>query len=933
MLNINRRISLDIHLKVHKPDIICLSETWFDSRVDDTCVFISNFYSVVSRIDRCNGSHGGVVIGMKTEINVHSETIQAKSPVDFATSALFCNLEQAIIVINVYNPPHESPYRLEVKLFDTYLHEIISSAHEKVLKNNLDLINVLIVGDVNLPGIDWSLLSSNNAYEKTFCQVFRKYGFCSLIEDKNVKNDCFLAVFPDTISFAHIHATFSDHPMISAEVNFSSSQVEKSKSVYSFRKANLPKIAERFSYFDASAGDINHTLQHFYDEINFCCMAFIPRKTRRRREAPYYFSSHSIHAENVLNTARRRQKHKNIIERLEKNLADSLELDKTVYLNSFAGLTLTEVFQNLKSFRCIPDLPTKMKFAGNSISGPLKIANAFNQHFASVFREDTSPLSVPLASADPTICLEDMYFTNSEVKSMIFSCHSGSESYDKLQPILLKTFSPAIVPVVTEIFNKIIIQQEFPKSWKKAIIKPLHKKESRIDIENYRPVSMLCALSLIFEKLLYRKFRDRLWKNLDNRQHGFRTKHSTITQMIQYCEKIFRCLNAKESALSVYLDIAKAFDTINHNAILLKLTHFGFDNQFLKFFADYLSNRTQCVFVKDDYSSELAVTSGGPQGSVFAVFMFAVYINDLPSLMENSTYLFADDTKIIGSQMNLFSLQNDLNKAIKWSKENRMQFNNAKFEAICFDVKKLDQCSVHLYADDTEITCKSSVNDLGVVITNNLKWDSHINQRLSKAQQKLFFLKRNVPFSTNTKVKVSLYKSYILSILLYASNVWFSNWPNCRKLEKMQRRALKWALNKKFFTDSDYNQSLIYNNLLPISFLLVRNDLLMLNKIYNCDTALKFDDYWKVFKGPRSNRSAAKQFLKTNFNWTKSVKFEEYFVLRVVKYANVLSQRNDISTFDWTCPTVLFRKQLNSLLKLKALNFKYYQYPVNWSCF
>ena len=143
-----------------------------------------------------------------------------------------------------------------------------------------------------------------------------------------------------------------------------------------------------------------------------------------------------------------------------------------------------------------------------------------------------------------------------------------------------------------------------------------------------------------------------------------------------------------------------------------------------------------------------------------------------------------------------------------------------------------------------------------------------------KGTTKAFFLKRNVPFSTNTKVKVSLYKSYILSILLYASNVWFSNWPNCRKLEKMQRRALKWALNKKFFTDSDYNQSLIYNNLLPISFLLVRNDLLMLNKIYNCDTALKFDDYWKVFKGPRSNRSAAKQFLKTNFNWTKSVKFE-----------------------------------------------------------
>ena len=117
------------------------------------------------------------------------------------------------------------------------------------------------------------------------------------------------------------------------------------------------------------------------------------------------------------------------------------KLDKTVYLNTFAGLNLTEVFQNIESFRRIPDQPTKMKFDANSISGSLNIANAFNQHFASVFKEDTSPLSVPLASADPRICLEDRYFTNSEVKSMILSCHLASETYDKLQPILLKTFS------------------------------------------------------------------------------------------------------------------------------------------------------------------------------------------------------------------------------------------------------------------------------------------------------------------------------------------------------------------------------------------------------------------------------------------------------------------------------------------------------------
>ena len=108
-----------------------------------------------------------------------------------------------------------------------------------------------------------------------------------------------------------------------------------------------------------------------------------------------------------------------------------------------------------------------------------------------------------------------------------------------------------------------------------------------------------------------------------------------------------------KSALSIKLDTAKTFDKINHNAIWLKLMHFGFDNQFLKLFASYSSNRTHCVDVKDEYSSELTVTSGAPQCSGFAVLVFSVYINDLLSPIENRADLPADDTKIIESQINL----------------------------------------------------------------------------------------------------------------------------------------------------------------------------------------------------------------------------------------------------------------------------------------
>ena len=106
--------------------------------------------------------------------------------------------------------------------------------------------------------------------------------------------------------------------------------------------------------------------------------------------------------------------------------------------------------------------------------------------------------------------------------------------------------------------------------------------------------------------------------------------------------------------------------------------------------------------------------------------------------MEDSRYIFANDTKNIGSHMNLFSPENDVNKATKWSKQNRLEFNMAEFENICFDVRNLDQSSVQMYADDTEITCKSSGNNLGIINTNKLNWDSHINQWLSKAQQSFF---------------------------------------------------------------------------------------------------------------------------------------------------------------------------------------------------
>ena len=140
--------------------------------------------------------------------------------------------------------------------------------------------------------------------------------------------------------------------------------------------------------------------------------------------------------------------------------------------------------------------------------------------------------------------------------------------------------------------------------------------------------------------------------------------------------------------ITVYLDIAKAFDTINYNIILLKLCRMGFDSAFLKFFESYLTDRQQRVVISCGKSDFRTITSGGPQGSIFTVVLFSVYINDLPKIIVHECYLYADDTKIVSTVDNRIQLEKDIENAIVWSKENRLNFHFDKFKNVQFSLRK-----------------------------------------------------------------------------------------------------------------------------------------------------------------------------------------------------------------------------------------------------
>ena len=212
--------------------------------------------------------------------------------------------------------------------------------------------------------------------------------------------------------------------------------------------------------------------------------------------------------------------------------------------------------------------------------------------------------------------------------------------------------------------------------------------------------------------------------------------------------------------------------------------------------------------------------------------------------MENSTYIFADDTKPIG-QMILFSLKNYVNKTTKWSKENNLEFNIAKLEAICLDVKELDQCCFQLFADDTYFTCKSLANDLGIIITNKLNRNSRYSQRLSKAQKRNSLEeKRSLLYKYESKTKFMQKLNFINSYL--RANFLVLKLVKLQKIRKVKRSSGLWKRNLlTIVTTFRASFTAIYCPLVFLDW----NDVSMLNRIYNCDIALKFDDCWKAFKG------------------------------------------------------------------------------------
>ena len=293
-----------------------------------------------------------------------------------------------------------------------------------------------------------------------------------------------------------------------------------------------------------------------------------------------------------------------------------------------------------------------------------------------------------------------------------------------------------------------------------------------------------------------------------------------VYSAIIYIDKVYSSCDGKIDDYTVYFDVPRAFDTVSHKKFLFKLRAFGFDDALIELFSSYLSGRTQRVRINTSPSSCTAVPSGGPQGSILGPLLFLIFINDLPDCVKSSScYLFADDLKLFSKSIpELF--QNDINAVANWVKDNGSTFHPSK------TVLLTNVTNSQFFLNDTAITISNSVKDLGVNLCPDLNWNNHINNKLGKSMRSFYYIKRTVPFSAHVKTKLSVYVDCVQSIFLYNSCVWNPNVTLLKKMEKLLKKAAKWASGR-----DNYVAALLKLRILPICYQIILNDLVLLSKL------------------------------------------------------------------------------------------------------
>lgn len=801
-------------------ECLVLTETW---KLEDINFFKLDGYDILYN-EGCINKNDGVVIYLKNTINYSAQVVQIGEIRALQISFNIGN--KSAIITALYRPPS-----INANLFLEHLREYFTNITETSVDYHIFL------GDMNIN------IKVENDLSFEYLNILSEYNFISLINETTRINEtggtgtCIDHIFLKTKNTLNdnyrsfiIKTCITDH--YTTVLNILEHTQEKNYEINEkhIKYINYKKLKELLRDYNWAQfyelKDVNLAAEKFVDIVkeNMQQSTIIQRIKKKETKRSSWITNGLVRSIN-----KRDELYKKYKRKPDNTVAKNQFLTYRNQLTNLLRITKIEYYKNkikendkdpkklwdtVKEIGNEKQKDTIIKEIKNELSKTVhnkkEIANTFNNYYSKVGKNLANQIVAPLTPYPSSNTIKTTFFlTPTDKKEIVDTIKTLKKNktpgIDMIRAETLKEISNEIAEPLTYLINKSFSDSICPSVFKKAIIKPIYKSGNKLETSNYRPISLIINFAKIFEKIIKTRIVNYLKKYnlLSKNQYGFTEGKSTEDAICALTSHIYKALDESKPSICIFLDLAKAFDTVNHRQLLDSLQELGFRGQTLNLFRSYLTDRSQYVLIGEEMSDAKTVEYGVPQGTVLGPILFNIYLNNIFTLRTTGEIIsFADDTAVFYKSDSWHSLkqevENDMSTIINWFNHKQLTINTTKTKFMPFSSYKsgLPTYNELNITDTVKITTCFEIKYLGIYIDSHLRWDFHVNKIIKILRTLIYKFKFISQVLELPQLKI-IYFALIESRISYGILGWGGlNKTQQKRLEIIQKYFMKIIMNK-----------------------------------------------------------------------------------------------------------------------------------------